>query len=155
MLWINLIMDTFAALALSSLPPDNSVMRNKPRSRKAFIIGRKMARRILGVGLAFVVVLFGFLQYFAHCDVQTLADFSLRDYLFNFFNFKHVHDGVSDMELSMLFTIFVFMQFWNIFNANNFLGFTSYEIGDGARTCVEVIDNLIACKLCKFACNGI
>lgn len=120
MLWINLIMDTFAALALSSLPPDNSVMRNKPRSRKAFIIGRKMARRILGVGLAFVVVLFGFLQYFAHCDVQTLADFSLRDYLFNFFNFKHVHDGVSDMELSMLFTIFVFMQFWNIFNAKAF-----------------------------------
>lgn len=44
---------------------------------------------------------------------------------------------------------------WNIFNANNFLGFTSYEIGDGARTSVEVIDNLIACKLCKFACNGI
>jgi len=117
MLWINLIMDTFAALALASLPPDAEVMKAKPRSRKAFIINKDMAARILGIGLLFVVILFGFMQYFGHCDVQSLADFSLRDYLGNFFNFKHVHNGVTPYELSMLFTIFVFMQFWNIFNA--------------------------------------
>ena len=117
MLWINLIMDTFAALALASLPPDYGVMKERPRSRKAFIITKDMARRILGVGLLFVVVLFGFMQYFEHCQVTTLAEFSLRDYLFNFFNFSHVRNGIDAKELSMLFTIFVFLQFWNIFNA--------------------------------------
>ena len=117
MLWINLIMDTFAALALASLPPDSEVMKAKPRPRTAFIITRGMAMRIIGIGLLFVVILFGFMQYFGHCEVETLADFSFRDYLANFFNFRHQHNGVSAYELSMLFTIFVFMQFWNIFNA--------------------------------------
>ena len=117
MLWINLIMDTFAALALASLPPDQSVLGEKPRRRNAFIITKGMARRILGVGMAFVVVLFGFMQYFEHCTVNSLADFSFLDYLINLFNFKHVSNGFTPYELSLLFTIFVFMQFWNIFNA--------------------------------------
>ena len=117
MLWINLIMDTFAALALASLPPDQSVLGEKPRRRNAFIITKSMARRILGVGMAFVVVLFGFMQYFEHCTVTSLADFSFLDYLINLFNFKHVSNGFTPYELSLLFTIFVFMQFWNIFNA--------------------------------------
>ena len=117
MLWINLIMDTFAALALASLPPDNSVLKDKPRSRDAFIITKDMKQRIFGVGLAFVFILFGFIQYFKHGDVTTLADFSLRDYFVNFFNFSHVKGDFTPKELSMLFTIFVFMQFWNIFNA--------------------------------------
>ena len=117
MLWINLIMDTFAALALASLPPDDSVLKDKPRPRDAFIITKDMRRRIFGVGLAFVVILFGFIQYFKHCGVETLADFSLRDYCLNFFNFSHVKGDFTPKELSMLFTIFVFMQFWNIFNA--------------------------------------
>lgn len=117
MLWINLIMDTFAALALASLPPDYNVMREKPRSRKAYIITKDMALRIIGMGLFFVVVLFGFIQYFKHCEVATLAHFSLRDYFVNFFNFSHVNGGIDAKELSLLFTIFVFMQFWNIFNA--------------------------------------
>jgi Ca2+-transporting ATPase len=117
MLWINLIMDTFAAMALASLPPDEGVMKDKPRQREAFIITKDMGRRIIGVGLLFVVVLFGFIQYFGHCEVNTLADFSFRDYFCNFFNFKHVSHGIDAKELSMLFTIFVFMQFWNIFNA--------------------------------------
>lgn len=120
MLWINLIMDTFAALALASLPPDHSVLSDKPRSRDAFIITKEMKRRIFGVGLAFVAVLFGFIQYFKHCHVDSLVDFSFRDYILNYFNFSHVAGDFTPKELSLLFTIFVFMQFWNIFNAKAF-----------------------------------
>ena len=116
MLWINLIMDTFAAMALASLPPDHGVLKDKPRSRTAFIITKGMTKRIFGLGLFFVAVLFGFFQYFMHSGVETLADFSLRDYFVNYFNFHHV-GGFTPKELSMFFTIFVFMQFWNIFNA--------------------------------------
>ena len=117
MLWINLIMDTFAAMALASLPPDQSVLKDKPRSRDAFIITKDMGRRIFGVGLLFVAVLFGFIQYFMHCHVDSLAEFSFRDYLVSYFNFHHVGGNFTPKELSLLFTIFVFMQFWNIFNA--------------------------------------
>lgn len=120
MLWINLIMDTFAALALASLPPDYSVMHEKPRPRKAYIITKEMAVRIIGIGLFFVLVLFGFIQYFKHCEVPTLARFSFRDYFANFFNFSHVNGGIDAQELSLFFTIFVFLQFWNIFNAKAF-----------------------------------
>ena len=117
MLWINLIMDTFAAMALASLPPDKSVLKDKPRSRTAFIITKDMGRRIFGVGLLFVAVLFGFIQYFMHFGVDSLSDFSLRDYFSSYFNFHHVGGNFTPKELSLLFTIFVFMQFWNIFNA--------------------------------------
>ncbi len=121
MLWVNLIMDTFAALALASLPPDRKVMQEKPRPRNAYIITKPMACRIFGVGLAFVAVLFGFIQYFKHVDLTSLADFSLKGYFANYFNFSHVHQGMSPYELTLFFTIFVFMQFWNIFNARAFL----------------------------------
>ena len=117
MLWINLIMDTFAAMALASLPPDESVLNEKPRSRDAFIITKDMGRRIFGAGLLFVAVLFGFIQYFMHCHVDSLSEFSIRDYIVNYFNFNHVGGRFTPKELSLLFTIFVFMQFWNIFNA--------------------------------------
>ena len=117
MLWINLIMDTFAAMALASLPPDHSVLSDKPRSRTDFIITKDMGRRIFGVGLVFVAVLFGFIQYFMHCHVDYLAQFSFRDYFANYFNFNHLGGEFTPKELSLLFTIFVFMQFWNIFNA--------------------------------------
>ena len=120
MLWVNLIMDTFAALALASLPPENDVMKEKPRSRNEYIISKPMAHRILGVGLFFVAVLFGFVQYFKHCDITSLSQFSFTDYFSNFFNFNHVNAGLSSYELSLFFTIFVFMQFWNIFNAKAF-----------------------------------
>jgi Ca2+-transporting ATPase len=121
MLWVNLIMDTFAALALASLPPDKQVMKEKPRSRNAYIITRSMAWRIFGVGLFFVVVLFGFIQYFKHVDLTSLADFSLKDYFVNYFNFSPVKHGLTPYELTVFFTIFVFMQFWNIFNAKAFM----------------------------------
>ena len=117
MLWINLIMDTFAAMALASLPPDQSVLKEKPRAREAFIITKDMGRRIFGVGMLFVAVLFGFIQYFMHCHVDSMAEFSIRDYVVNYFNFHHVGGIFTPKELSLLFTIFVFMQFWNIFNA--------------------------------------
>ena len=120
MLWVNLIMDTFAALALASLPPANDVMKEKPRSRNEYIISKPMAQRIFGVGLFFVAVLFGFVQYFKHCDITSLSQFSFVDFFFNFFNFSHVNAGLSPYELSLFFTIFVFMQFWNIFNAKAF-----------------------------------
>ena len=120
MLWVNLIMDTFAALALASLPPENDVMKEKPRQRTDYIISKPMARRIFGVGLFFVIVLFGFIQYFKHCDISSLSQFSFADYFSNFFNFSHVNSGLSPYELSLFFTIFVFMQFWNIFNAKAF-----------------------------------
>ena len=121
MLWVNLIMDTFAALALASLPPDKKVMQEKPRSRKAYIITQPMAWRIFGVGLFFVAVLFGFVQYFKHVDLTSLADFSFKEYFANYFNFSHVHQGLTPYELTLFFTIFVFMQFWNIFNARAFM----------------------------------
>lgn len=126
MLWINLIMDTFAALALASLPPDTNVLNDKPRSRKAFIIDKYMRWRIFGVGMFFVAVLFGFIQYFKHCHVDSLTDFSIVDYIVNYFNFSHVKGNFTPKELSLLFTIFVFMQFWNIFNAK------AYHTNDSA-----------------------
>ena len=121
MLWVNLIMDTLAALALASLPPDPSVMREKPRSRKAYIITRPMAIRIFGVGLFFVVILMGFFQYFRHFDVTSLTQFSLKDFFSCFFHFDFVGNEISPYELTLFFTIFVFMQFWNIFNARAFM----------------------------------
>ena len=120
MLWVNLIMDTFAALALASLPPERDVMDDKPRKRNSYIISKSMGIRIFGVGFLFVVVLFGLVQYFKHCDVVSLSQFSFEDFFANFFNFSHVNAGLSPYELSLFFTMFVFMQFWNIFNAKAF-----------------------------------
>jgi Ca2+-transporting ATPase len=126
MLWINLIMDTFAAMALASLPPDHSVLKDKPRSRSAFIITKEMVIRIFGVGLCFVAVLFGFIQYFMHYGVDSMAEFSFSDYFASYFCFHHVGGHFTPKELSLLFTIFVFMQFWNIFNAK------AYHTGQSA-----------------------
>ena len=118
MLWVNLIMDTFAAMALASLPPSESVMKERPRSKTAHILTKPMIYNIFIVGLLFFVIMFGFVQYFKHCDVRSIADFSLADYLGNFFNFR-IMDGhcYTLYEHTLTFTIFVFMQFWNLFNA--------------------------------------
>lgn len=118
MLWVNLIMDTFAALALASLPPSESVMNEKPRSKDAHILTKPMINSIFTVGIVFVLIMLGFVQYFKHMEVNSLTDFSLRDYLANFFNFK-IADARSytTYEHSLTFTLFVFLQFWNLFNA--------------------------------------
>ncbi|MDD3509063.1 MAG: calcium-translocating P-type ATPase, PMCA-type [Parabacteroides sp.] len=100
MLWVNLIMDTFAAGALASLPPNERVMKNKPRKSGPngdFIISRRMANRIFSVGILFVVFLLAVLIYFNHTDGELTA-----------------------YELSQFFSIFVLLQFWNMFNAKAF-----------------------------------
>lgn len=120
MLWVNLIMDTFAALALASLPPSERVMLDKPRNNNDHIISSKMAKLIVGVGLFFVVLLFGLIQYFKHVDITSLTDFSFAAFTSNFFNFTKVDNGLTTYELSLFFTIFVMLQFWNMFNAKAF-----------------------------------
>lgn len=95
MLWVNLIMDTFAAMALASLPPEREVMREKPRKQTDFIITRGMAWAISAVGLLFFALMFGILYYF-----ERIA-------------------GVSPEELTIFFTIFVMLQWWNLFNAKS------------------------------------
>ena len=117
MLWVNLIMDTFAALALASLPPSKRVMDDKPRPRGANIISRDMAKGIFGVGGFFVLLLFGFIQYFKNKDITSLTQFSVVDYCKHFFHFGAPEGSLSGYELSMFFSIFVFLQFWNMFNA--------------------------------------
>lgn len=113
MLWVNLIMDTFAAMALASLPPDHSVMKEKPRKRSAFIINPTMWQAIVGTGALFFFILLGLLWYFEHTDLQTLTDMFRVPFL-------PQNKGLSPYELSLFFTIFVFLQFWNMFNARAF-----------------------------------
>ena len=121
MLWVNLIMDTFAALALASLPPMKDVMKEKPRSKDANILTKPMIYSIFIVGIAFLLVMFGFVQYFKHNEVQSLTEFSLGAYFRDFFNFKFVEDkNYTLYEHTLTFTIFVFLQFWNLFNAKAF-----------------------------------
>lgn len=112
MLWVNLIMDTFAAMALASLPPSRSVMREKPRSRTAFIINHPMWRSILGTGGIFFLLLLGLLYYFEHTDITSLTEIGKVA--------MGANTGLSPYELSLFFTIFVFLQFWNMFNARAF-----------------------------------
>jgi len=120
MLWVNLIMDTFAAVALASLPPNEKVMQNKPRKTTGFIITKPMWKSVLGVGIFFVILLFGLLQYFKHADITALKEFSLIEFGKTFFNFES-GNGLSTYELSLFFTIFVMLQFWNMFNAKAFM----------------------------------
>jgi len=120
MLWVNLIMDTFAALALASLPPSEKVMKNKPRKTADFIISKPMWKSILGVGIFFVILLFGLVQYFKHADITSLTQFKLKDFGNSFFDFS-AGNGLSPYELSLFFTIFVMLQFWNMFNAKAFM----------------------------------
>ena len=97
MLWVNLIMDTFAAAALASLPPNKKVMQHKPRKNDAFIITPRMSRSILVVGLLFVALMLGLL-----------------------FHYTEANGEITRHNLSRFFTIFVLLQFWNLFNAKAF-----------------------------------
>ena len=112
MLWVNLIMDTFAAMALASLPPSASVMKDKPRPREAFIINNAMKRFIICIGGIFFLVLLAILYYFEHTDITCLTEIGSVTMGGN--------TGLSGYELSLFFTIFVFLQFWNMFNARAF-----------------------------------
>lgn len=115
MLWVNLIMDTFAAMALASLPPSADVMKEKPRNRVDFIIDKQMQRRITGVGGMFFCVLLLLLMVFKYMDVHSLAELFVEP----------VFSGsgqITSYELSLFFTVFVMLQFWNMFNARTFAG---------------------------------
>ncbi len=114
MLWVNLIMDTFAAMALASLPPNERVMQSKPRNRKDFIITKSVRNGILGTGAAFFVILIGLFYIFQHYDITTLAEI-LR------FEGYVATAHITPYEESLFFTIFVMLQFWNMFNAKAYM----------------------------------
>lgn len=109
MLWINLIMDTFAATALASLPPSESVMRDRPRKRTAFIITRSMAKEIIGVGTVFYLILVALLYIFKHADITQLTDLLSMQ--------RCAAHHLTPYELTLLFTIFVMTHFFYLFNA--------------------------------------
>ena len=109
MLWINLIMDTFAATALASLPPSESVMRDRPRKRTAFIITRSMAKEIIGVGTVFYLILVALLYIFKHADITQLTDLLSMQ--------RCASHHLTPYELTLLFTIFVMTHFFYLFNA--------------------------------------
>ena len=113
MLWVNLIMDTFAAMALASLPPSASVMDEAPRRRTAFIINRAMWQSIISTGLLFFIFLFGLMWYMEHIDIDSLTDIFHAGFIPD-------NKGLDPYELSLFFTTFVFLQFWNMFNARAF-----------------------------------
>lgn len=121
MLWVNLIMDTFAALSFASLPASMSVMKEKPRKHGDFIITKPMWRYIFGVGILFILCLFGLLQYFKNADIVSMTDFNVIDYFHSFFDFQYgIDDSMNVVECTMFFTIFVFLQFWSLFNVKCF-----------------------------------
>ena len=112
MLWVNLIMDTFAAMALASLPPTAGVMAEKPRKRTDFIITKPMGWTIGVVGGLFFALLMALYYVMAHADISSLADLPAVTI--------GGKDGLSEYELSLFFTTFVMLQFWNMFNARAF-----------------------------------
>ena len=114
MLWVNLIMDTFAALALASLPPSRSVMGERPRAVDESIL-KGMGTGILGVGITFTILLLGICFYLQKADIHCLAD--ILRCPFDLGN----RNSLSPYEQSLFFTIFVMLQFWNLFNAKAFM----------------------------------
>ncbi len=114
MLWVNLIMDTFAALALASLPPTKTVMAEKPRSVNERIL-KGMGAGILCVGGIFTVILLGLCVYFQHTEINCLTD------IFDGTAVWGPNTGFNEYELGLFFTIFVMLQFWNLFNAKAFM----------------------------------
>jgi Ca2+-transporting ATPase len=122
MLWVNLIMDTFAAMALSSLPADPKVFDEKPRDPESHIIDRSMMKRIFFGGISFFALLIALWEILLHADVTSVRD------LFSFSLIKNALAGdmgaasaeMTPYEMGIFFTTFVMLQFWNIFNAKNY-----------------------------------
>lgn len=114
MLWVNLIMDTFAAMALASIPPSADVMNEKPRKTDDFIITRPMCYNILGVAACFLVILMGLITY-----IKTLPETEVPT------------------ALTAFFTVFVMLQFWNLFNASVFG--TNHSVFKDARHAVGMV----------------
>ena len=112
MLWVNLIMDTFGAMALASLPPSQAVMKDKPRNRKAFILTKPMLKDILGVGGFFFILLVGFLYIFQHTEITQMTDLLHCE--------LGEANGLSAYEQTLLFSIFVWTHLWYMFNTRSF-----------------------------------
>lgn len=115
MLWVNLIMDTFGAMALASLPPSPSVMKDKPRDRNAFILNKSMYINVLGVGFSFFLMLLVLVWICQHAEINSMADFlslSLGE-----------ANHITPYEQTLIFSIFVWTHFWYMFNAR------AYETG--------------------------
>lgn len=120
MLWVNMIIDTFAAAALASLPPNPNVMEEKPRKSTDFIITKPMRNRIIGIGISFTIILLGLMYYFTN------------------------EEGViSRYNLSVFFTTFVLLQFWNMFNAKAFISGSSAFKGLSKSTGFLIVMGLI------------
>ncbi len=115
MLWINLIMDTFAAMALASLPPSESVMNDKPRDRKAFILSREMMVEIVSVGVIFFAILLGMLYVLKHAEINSMLQLITGD-----FTWLQEGHNITTRELTYLFTTFVMTHFFYLFNARAF-----------------------------------
>ncbi len=121
MLWVNLVMDTFAAMALSSLPADKKVLYDKPRHPKSHIIDRAMLVQILSCGVLFFVMLVGLWQLLWHTNVESVAELisadNLRLFFSGMFDGSHIKAHLDGKEMAIFFSVFVVMQFWNLFNA--------------------------------------
>lgn len=112
MLWVNLIMDTFGAMALASLPPESSVMKDKPRDRASFIISRPMMWEISAVGGLLFLLLIAFLYVFSHTEITQLSDLLSCT--------LGANNGLSPYEQTLLFSIFVWAHLWYMFDARAF-----------------------------------
>ena len=108
MLWVNLIMDTFAALALASLPPNSVLMRKKPRNSHASIITSTMMKFILISGTVFAVLMIGLYYYFVR-EANGGPVFV-----------RGINPNINPHEMGIFFSVFVFIQFWNMLNARAF-----------------------------------
>ena len=134
MLWVNLIMDTFGAMALASLPPSPTVMNDKPRDRNAFIINKSMAYNIFGVGLLFFAITLGFLYIFQHTEITSMTDLLTLQ--------LDAANKVTPYEQTLLFSIFVWTHFWYMFNTRSYEANNSYfklKQSSGFKTIVGVI----------------
>ena len=147
MLWINLIMDTFAAMALASLPPSESVMKDKPRDRNAFILNRPMLREIIGVGSFFFAMLLVLLYIFQRTDVTQLTDLLTMQ--------LGSKGHVSAYEQTLLFTIFVMTHFFYLFNARAFETGRSALHFKGCRGLLTIVAIILIGQIAMVEVPGI
>jgi HAD ATPase, P-type, family IC len=112
MLWVNLIMDTFGAMALASLPPSRSVLNDKPRKREASILSKPMLWELCSVGFVFFAITLGFYWLFNHAEVTSIPQM--------FHAAVGAENPMTPYEATLLFSIFVWTHFWYMFNARSF-----------------------------------
>ena len=145
MLWVNLIMDTFAAMALSSLPADRKVLNDKPRNPESHIINRQMLFRIIGIGSIFFVALAGLWQLLWHTDITCVKDLLTVDaaklFVSGFADLTHTKAHLSGYEMGIFFSVFVMLQFWNLFNAKYYRTDRSFLID-----CIDIFRRPSAAK---------